>query len=303
MSRLPQSLSQAYTAQNATATEAERQEAFKIYEQASERWNRSSIGIPVHPDHETRASLIHNEHVKFSAAEVKAAFAAARMHGVTITTMFFACMTAGIKTRYSDGSEDGAHLVFSGNGQRWLDIRASESQAPVGMSIMPGALWLDRADVDGAENTPRGIFEMARKIQALQNQDLVSKHIIAVYDELAPTAFQATMESRHRPPAVPRVSRPTLTSQGDFSKQKPVTKLRNGTSAFTAKLVHFRSGGRNTDPSVCFALYSFQGDMRCNLLFDERFFDRKDISGLMEDIMTLFRRAAFSGQDNALAKI
>ncbi|KAM3513800.1 hypothetical protein MY11210_002525 [Beauveria gryllotalpidicola] len=303
--RLPQSLGQAYANQHPAAiTEAEREEARRIYEHAQERWKRSSIGIPIHPGHRTRPSLIHNEQVIFSAAEVKAAFAAAKMQGVTITAMFFACITAGIKARYSDGSEDGAHLVFSGNGQRWLDIRASDSQAPVGMSILPGALWLDQADIDVGEVKPRDVLDMARKIQTLQNQDLVSKHIIAVYDELAPTAFQMAMESRHQPPAVAGVCRPTLTSQGEFAKQqKSAARVSNDAGAPKAKLVHFRTGGRNTDSSVCFALYSFRGDMRCNMLFDEKFFDRDEVVGLMETIMILFRRVAFSVQDGTLAKI
>ncbi|OAA48210.1 hypothetical protein BBO_02479 [Beauveria brongniartii RCEF 3172] len=301
--RLPQSLGQAYANQHPAMTEAEREKAWRIYEYAQERWERSSIGIPVHPDHGTRASLIHNEQVIFTAAEVKAAFAAAKMQGVTITAMFFACIAAGIKARYSDGSEDGAHLVFSGNGQRWLDIRASDSQAPVGMSILPGALWLDQADMSTGEIKPRDILDMARKIQALQNQDLVSKHIIAVYDELAPTAFQAAMESRHHPRAVPRVCRPTLTSQGEFAKHGSAAQVSNDAGARKAKLLHFRTGGRNTDSSVCFALYSFRGDMRCNTLFDEKFFDRDEVVGLMDTIMVLFRRVAFSVQHGTLAKL
>ncbi|KAK8141669.1 hypothetical protein G3M48_010103 [Beauveria asiatica] len=302
--RLPQSLGQAYANQHpAMVTEAEREEAWRIYEHAQERWQRSSIGIPVHPDHGSRPSLIHNEQVIFTAAEVKAALAAAKMQGVSITALFFACMTAGIKARYSDGSEDGAHLVFSGNGQRWLDIRASDSQAPVGMSILPGALWLDQADMSTGQVKPSDVLEMARKIQALQNQDLVSKHIIAVYDELAPTAFRMAMESRHQPRAVPRVCRPTLTSQGEFAKHASAARVSNDAGARKAKLLHFRTGGRNTDSSVCFALYSFRGDMRCNTLFDEKFFDRDEVVGLMDAIMVLFRRVAFTVQHDTLVKL
>ncbi|KAM3531159.1 hypothetical protein NHJ13051_000923 [Beauveria bassiana] len=303
--RLPQSLGQAYANQHPAITEAEREEAWRIYEHAQERWQRSSIGIPVHPDHETRPSLIHNEQATFSAAEVKAALAAAKMQRVTITALFFACITAGIRARYSDGSEEGAHLVFSGNGQRWLDTRASDTRGPVGMSILPGALWLDRDDIMNTGLVkPRDVFEMARKIQTLQNQDLVSKHIIAVYDELAPTAFQAAMESHHQPRAVPRVCRPTLTSQGEFFKQDSAARRESNDAggAHKAKLVYFRSGGRNTDSSVCFALFSFRGDMRCNMLFDEKFFDRDEVVGLMDTIMSIFRRVAFSVQDGTLAK-
>ncbi|ATY65125.1 hypothetical protein A9K55_004920 [Cordyceps militaris] len=301
--RLPQSLSHAYTSQNADVTAAQRAEAMTIYERAQARWARPSIGIPIHAGHHTRASLMHNEHVPFPAALVAAALAAAKQHGVTLTALFFACITAGIQARYDgppngDEADGGAHLVFSGNAKRWAAIRASERHAPVGMSILPGALWLDRAELCAGPAAAQNVFALARTIQARQQQDLASQHIIGVYDELAPRAFQAAMGSSTPPPAVPAVSRPTLTSQGEFAKQ-----AARGAAAARARLVHFRSGGRNTDPNVCFALYSFRGDMRCNLLFDGKYFDRDDVVGLMDNIMALFRRAAFSGQNTTSSKI
>ncbi|OAA73989.1 hypothetical protein ISF_00890 [Cordyceps fumosorosea ARSEF 2679] len=262
----------------------------------------ASLGIPVHPAHRARASLVHNEQVRFSAAEAAASLAAARARGVSLTALFFACIAVGVAKRHARGGEDGAHLVFSGNARRWL---GAEAGPPVGMSVLPGALWLGKASLlaDDA-GSPANVFAVARAIQERQGRDLASEHIVGVYDELAPTAFRSMMEassaSSHQP-VVPLVSRPTLTSQGEFFQQQQQQQQQQQRADEgippRARLVHFRTGGRNTDPNVCFALYSFRGDMRCNLLFDAKYFDRDDVMALMETVMGIFRRAIFSVQD------
>ena len=55
-------------------------------------------------------------------------------------------------------------------------------------------------------------------------------------------------------------------------------------------MADFNTGGRSTDPSVCFALNSFRDELRFNLLFDEKFFDQHDVMHMAYVVARLFRR-------------
>lgn len=281
--KLPQSLSNAYLSQSAAPTQAQMDAAAVTVQKAQERWTRHSIGIPTHINYGGRRSFMHNKEARFEDADFRAALVVAKREKVTLTALFFAAIAAAIYQRYSTGAEEGAHLLFSGNARRWIDI---EGQPPVALSIVPGAMWLDKAyfapDTDDRER----LLRLARGVRAAQDLDLASEHIIGFYDQLAPSAAKATLDAQSEPVVVPPYCRPTMTSQGAFMTDKASGDVESSLVRFT----NFKSGGRNTDPSVCFALYSCNGELRCNLLFDEKYFDEDEMMQLMYSIAAQFRR-------------
>lgn len=302
--KLPQSLSNAYSSQIAPPTEAQRRNATLIQHKAQERWSRTSIGIPIHSQYKARPSLIQNKQIRFEAAEFQAVLAIAKRENVTITAIFFACIVAGIHHRYGTGNEDGAHLIFSGNARRWLDTEGQNGQPPVALSIVPGAMWLDKACLTFGLNESSSLLSLAKSIQAAQDEDFASEHIIGVYDELAPLAAKATWDAQNGPLLVPAACRPTLTSQGPFGQRDPMKLPSHDRSQSIMRVSNFRTGGRNTEPSVCFALYSFNRELRCNLLFDEQFFDQDEVMQLMHVIAGAFRRMiALSERQGAAVKL
>ncbi|KAJ3495839.1 hypothetical protein NLG97_g3101 [Lecanicillium saksenae] len=298
--RLPQSLSKAYYSQIAAPTEAERQEATSIQRKAQDRWNLNSIGIPIHTEYQTRQSRMHNKQISFEEVNFRAALALAKKEGVSLTSLFFAAMTAGIHQRYSNGGEDGAHLVFSGNARRWVKTQGETGEPPVALSIIPGAMWLDRACLDSELDSQAGLLALAKKIDAAQRVDLASAHIIGVYDELAPAVAKATLEGQSQPAVFPPYCRPTLTSQGDLSARDTSLSTGCDTGRSPMRLTRWTSGGRNTDSTVCFALYSFKKELLCGLLFDERFFDEDEMMQLLYIVAGRFRRmVGNAGQQNS----
>lgn len=301
ISRLPQSLSHAYSLRH-QPTPQELQEAVAMQERSQERWARSSIGIPLQKDYQHRPSRIHNQSVTFEPSEAKAAFAFLKQSGVSLTAAFFACMTSGIAHAFpetnSSAELDGAHLVFSANGRRFLPLAASNGQGPVTMPIIPGSMWIDAKDVNLRPTSPQGLLRLARVVEQAQNQDLTSPHLIGVLDQAAPALAKALEDVHNLPdgPPLPAVGRPTLTSQGQFAdlqKRVPGAGARDATEMDgpdPIRMVDFNTGGRNTDPNVCFALNSFRDELRFNLLFDEKFFDLHDVLHMGCTVSRLFRR-------------
>lgn len=292
--RLPRSLSHAYSLRH-QPTQQELQGVLQVCQRAQARWARSSIGIPVHQDWQSRPTRVHNKVVTFEPDETLAAFKCLKQLGITLTTAFFACITSGIAQTFGTGDEEGAHLVFSGNARRWLDTDGRDGRGPVTMGIIPAGMWIDASRVDIRAKNKQGLKRLAKAIEQAQEQDLASPHIIAVYDQVAPDLAKSMGELRG-PSSVPPVSRPTLTSQGQFVDNRPV---RPGHDPI--RMVEFNTGGRNTDPNVCFALNSFRDELRFNLLFDERFFVQDDVMQLAYVVSGLFRRLA--AEEPALAKL
>ncbi|KAL4786974.1 hypothetical protein BJX76DRAFT_345832 [Aspergillus varians] len=330
ITRLPQSLSNAYSLHHHQPAQQDLQHAFAIHQRAQDRWTRSSIGIPLHPNHTNRPSRIHNKTIAFEPTEARAAFTFLKQTGTTLTASFFACMTSAIAHAFPSSPDDnnapaGAHLLFSANGHRYLPPSARNGQGPIAMPILPGGMWLDARDTNLHPTTQPGLLRLARAIEKAQNQDLTSPHIIAVFDQLAPSmasAIAAAHTSREGPPPPPPIGRPTLTSQGRLD----LDKARHGSSpsssslnppseadadAATAgsaaiRITDFNSGGRTTDPTVCFALNSFRDELRFNLLFDERFFDQHDVVSLGFMVARLFRRligVGVAAEGGRLAKL
>ncbi|KHN93739.1 uncharacterized protein MAM_08410 [Metarhizium album ARSEF 1941] len=293
--KLPQSLSQAYGQLVPAPTAEELQHAMAVFEGAQQRWARPSVGIPLHPDAASRRSRVHNRLVTFEPSLSRAALQASRRMGVSITAAFFACITLAMARRYGTGREQGAHLLFSANAERWLDARRRSGLQPVTMTIVPGGLWLDATAlrVGPAADEPAGaLARLASAIDSAQREDLASPHIIAVYDQLAPAMADAVADSyRLALPTLPPVGRPTLTSQGRFDGCLPAV---GAAARDEVRMTDFRTGGRNTDPNVCFALYSFRDKLRCNLLFDERFFDPDEVAQLASAVTDLFRIMSLS---------
>lgn len=281
--RLPQSLSHAYSLRY-QPTKKELQDALKLQERAQERWTRSSVGIPVHRDWQNRPSLMQNKVVCFEPAERIAASKCLKKMRVSITAAFFACITAGMAQTFGNGDEDGAHLLYSGNARRWIDPKARDGHGPITMGIIPGSMWIDAKEANVHAKDQEGLLKLARAIERAQSEDLLSPHIIGVLDQSAPALVKATGAPRDSS-SVPRISRPTLTSQGLFSDEAVA-----GPGSDPMRLTECNTGGRNTDPSVCFALHSFRDELRYNLLFDERFFDQDVVMQLAHVVSGLFRR-------------
>jgi hypothetical protein len=292
--KLPQSLSNAYIQKFGAPTTAQMDTVAMAMEKAAQRWSRSSIGIPTHRKHEGRKSVMHNKEVKFEDAEFREALQLAKREKLTLTALFFAAITAGIHQRYSNGTEDGAHLLFSGNARRWMDVDGRDGQQPVALSILPGALWLDKASLAPDADDKVHLLRLARDIYAVQDIDLTSEHVIGFYDQSAPAVAKATRNAASESLHVPPYCRPTMTSQGAFKTEKASGNRDHSLVRF----LNFKTGGRNTEPSVCFALYSCNGELRCNLIFDEKYFDQDELMQLMYMITAHFRRMI--GQSGSL---
>ncbi|KAH8690245.1 hypothetical protein BGW36DRAFT_433197 [Talaromyces proteolyticus] len=280
--RLPQSLSHAYSLLH-QPTPQELRDAFQIYQRVQMHWARSTIGIPLHRDWQKRPSHIYTKVVQFEPYEASAALKCLKKWGITLTTAFFACITSAIANTYDAGNEDGAHLLYSANARRWLPTNGHG--VLVTMGILPAGMWIDASKVDIRAKDQPGLMRLARAIEQAQQEDLVSPHIIAVYDQIAPALAKAIGEQPQSTSSP--IGRPTLTSQGYFDDD--VNRLP-GPGRDQIRMTDISSGGRNTDPNVCFALYSFRDELRCNLMFDGRFFVQDEVMQLAYTVSGLFRR-------------
>ncbi|KAL6233918.1 hypothetical protein BDW75DRAFT_241560 [Aspergillus navahoensis] len=317
--RLPQSLGHAYS-HSQTGSPSHRQpspqelqDALQTYQRAQNRWTRSSIGIPLHPDYANRPRAIQNETICFEPAESTAAFKFLKRAGVSLTAAFFASMTAAIAQRYHvpasrneklEIEPEGAHLLFSTHGRRWLDTSAANGHGPVTMPIIPSSAWVSAKEVNLRPRSQRGLLKLATAIEEAQNEDLVSPHIIPVFDQLVPelvTALANAHTPPNSPPPPPGRGRPTLTSQGQFSNARDRDMARGVActedGADSIHMMDFNSGGRTTDPTVCFALNSFRDELKFNLLFDEKFFDLTEVMLLGFEVVGVFRRLVGVGME------
>ncbi|KAL4987892.1 hypothetical protein BDW68DRAFT_177371 [Aspergillus falconensis] len=317
--RLPQSLGHAYSHSHTGSlgqcqpTPQDLQDALETYQRAQDRWTRSSIGIPLHPDHAKRPRAIQNRTICFEPAESKAAFKFLKRAGVSLTAAFFASMTAAIAQRYhAPASRDeklglepeGAHLLFSAHGRRWVDTSAASGHGPVTMPIIPSSTWVSARDVNLRPRSQRGLLRLAAAIEEAQNEDLVSPHIIPVFDQLAPEIITALADAHtlpNSPPPPPGRGRPTLTSQGQFSNARDRDRARRTVytedDADAVHMTDFNTGGRTTDPTVCFALNSFRDELKFNLLFDEKYFELTEVMLLGYEVAGMFRRLVGVGME------
>ncbi|RDW93017.1 uncharacterized protein DSM5745_00339 [Aspergillus mulundensis] len=303
--RLPQSLSNAYTRLTPSPTPQDLQDAMHAYERAQARWTRPSIGIPLHPNHARRTRHIQNKTIAFEPSESRAAFSFLKESGLSLTAAFFASMVAAIATRYPATPEeqiDGAHLCFPVHGRRRLDTDATEDGAgPVRMPIIPCSAWVSSHEADLTPTSQKGLMRLAAQISRAMNDEVSSPHVIAVFEQLGPEMARAIADASTAPPEPPAAGcsaargRPTLTSQGQFSNARDrlaqtQTKADGENGEGGTAMSDFNSGGRTTDPSVCFALNSFRDELRFNLLFDERFFGYTETMMLGFEVAGLFRR-------------
>lgn len=284
---LPRSLAYAYTQAQPRVTEAEQQSALKIIEQAGERWAKTSIGIPARHDWAQRPSRTHNKTIILESQESLAAFTAPKALGITLNTAFFACMTAAIAQRYGSKNVDGAHLLFSFNAMRMI-AKAENKGGPVTMTILPAGAYLDANKANLAASTQKELVALAKCIGKTQMRDISTPHMIGIYDMIAPSMAQGIKAAI--PPQSPVIGRPTLSSQGTFASVEYSEPETAGQNAASIRMTDFRTGGRNTDPNVCFALYSFDGELRCNLMFDERYFDQDEVMQVAYATLGLFRK-------------
>lgn len=281
--RLPQSLCHAYWRTHQPTPE-DLKTAMEIIQRAQARYARSSFGIPVRKDWKIRPSKMQNITMPFEPAESSAVFKNIKKLGMTPTNIFLACIASATAQMWASGEEEGAHLLLSGNGRRWIDT-AGDGHGPVHMSIVPGGLWVGKSEgVDFRATDKEGLVMLAKAIGRAQEEDLVSPHVIALYDQLAPEL----VKSMTQPFEAPAVARPSLTSQGSISTRSPncIDPIR---------MMNYNAGGRNTDPGPCFALNSFKSELRFTLMFDERFVVLEDIVKLGVTVGGLFR--SFAGEE------
>ncbi|KAL4887698.1 hypothetical protein BJY04DRAFT_212726 [Aspergillus karnatakaensis] len=289
--RLPQSISNAYSLLH-NPSPADLTHATQILQTSATRWTKPTVGIPIHPCWKTRESRIHNETISFEPAETATAFKALKRLKLTLTTAFFACMISATTQSYATGAEEGAHLCFSGNGRRWIPTNPSTNNGfgPVTMPIVPAGMWVKSSGVNLHTKTKSELVQLAKAIAAAQEEDLVSPHILALFDQNG-AEFAKGMGA---PSEVPAVSRLTLTSQGYFD-DKLLQSSCSSPLPFSSetrdkiRMTDFNTGGRNTDANVCFALNSFRDELRFNMLFDERFFEPEEVVRLGVRVKRLFR--------------
>ncbi|KAJ5875989.1 uncharacterized protein N7529_001573 [Penicillium soppii] len=275
--RLPQSLSHAYSRIHNPSPE-DLQAAMAVIQRSQARFARSTIGVPIHADWKNRPSNMHNERIAFEPSESRAAFKCFKKLGITLSTAFFACMTSAAAQMFGKGDEEGAHLLFSGNGRRWVDL-GGDGHGPVLMSILPGGLWVEGSDVDIRAKDQDGLAALAKAIGHAQAEDLVSPHIIALYDQMAPALVKGMAEPVDPAP----LARLTLTSQGIFGGGRELEVLD------PIRMSTFLTGGRCSE-GLCFALSSFKGELLFNMLFDERFFVPDELMQFGHAVAGLFKK-------------
>lgn len=272
-----------------------------------------------------QAMTMLNLRRRIGAAEHRMLHQAYKGHGSTLPSFVYACIVNSIDRRCrasssEDGETPGANLAYSAHASRWLPQEAFMARSPVNMAVVLGSAYVSpeelRSKQGGRDLNEEELFALAKTIRTKQEEYLDSPHIISsmeqVGDEVGPMIAEIATKQQQAgtDPHValsensPAICPPTLTSQGDI----PIKRLYTADGAsFDPKpknpegeyiyFVEGTLGGRTTDASVCFAMWSFAGILTLQAHFDSRFFDAKLIDTILDDVILQLRQSANSVVD------
>ena len=270
---------------------------------------------------------------RFSAAEHSMLHKAFKKRGCTLPSIVYACIVNSIDRRCrastsEDGETPGANLAYSAHASRWFPQETFMARSPVNMAIVLGSGYVTpeelRSEQRGRDLNQDELFALAKTIRTKQEAYLDSPHIISsmeqVGDDLSAMVAETAIKQREAGTDLhvalsensPAICPPTLTSQGDI----PIKRLYTAEGAsfdpkqekIEGEYIYFvegNLGGRTTDASVCFAMWSFAGILTIQAHFDSRFFDAKLIDTILDDVMLQLRQSASSpiDQDRPEAKL
>ncbi|CAO1637607.1 unnamed protein product [Parajaminaea phylloscopi] len=300
--KLPVSAVHAYECQYSEPTAEETGVLAQQEREAASRSSKSSVGIPVRHDWQQRSSIMRDHTVRLDSAILANIKAGLKRQKLTLTTALFACITAASAqvSHDQDMRSDGAHLLFSLHTKRWFPPDDALGHT-VSMGVVPASLWLDSSNASRGSLRSRSRTELAtlaHEIQDLQSREVDSPHVINHLDAGSRSIYTSVLAKDDMPAAVPHVSKPTLTSQGVLELQEFYSDEYDGGSWL--RFSNFEYGGRHSDPSVCFALQVFRGELRVIALWDEKFFDTTTVHTLLADVVSLFLLLACGSEQKRL---
>ncbi|SJX63360.1 uncharacterized protein SRS1_21039 [Sporisorium reilianum f. sp. reilianum] len=254
------------------------------------------------------------------AAEHRSLHQAYKKRGASLPSFVYACIVNSIDRRCNastaqDGEAPGANLAYSAHASRWFPAETFMARSPVNMAIVMGSGYIAphelRSAQRGRDLNQDELFALARTIRSKQEAYLDHPYIISateqVGSDIAAMVQNTAIKQREAGTDLyvalsenaPAICPPTLTSQGDVRFQTFFTAQG---ASFDARplqpqeeFVHINDGiigGRTTDASVCFAMYSFLGVLTLNAYFDSRFFDAKLVDTILDDVWTQLRALA-----------
>lgn len=267
-----------------------------------------SIGLPVRSDWKDLTSSPREIQRVLRVEALPGIKKALKAKRLTLTTALFACIVAASAEASSPQVQkeaDGVECLFSTHTGRWLHPDGVQGGGPITMGVIPASIWIDgQVATNGqlasslpnlAASTPSSLHQLASTLQRNQNDALSSVHMMKRLDESSTQVFQSTqMGQRGLPAEIPGISKPTLTSQGEFVIGP---RYESGETFINYDEAHY--GGRHTAPSCCFAMNVFRGHLRVQCLFDERYFEQERVDKLMDRVLELFTDQLACGDKEA----
>ncbi|KAJ1026684.1 hypothetical protein NDA13_004057 [Ustilago tritici] len=269
---------------------------------------------------------------QIGASEHRMLHQAYKKRGSTLPSFVYACIVNSIDRRFKantaeEGEIPGAHLVYSAHANRWLPQETFMNRSPVNMGVVMASGYIVpeelRSKQRGRKLNEEEIFQLAKAIRAKQEAYLNTPHIISAMAQVGDEVSNLIAETAIKQPEAgtdpyvalcensPAICPPTLTSQGDIPIKRlytadgasfePKPKQREGEYIYFMRGI---LGGRTTDASVCFAMWTFSGILTLQAHFDSRFFDAKLIDTILDDVISQLRYSATSAvEQRAEAKL
>ncbi|KAJ1026989.1 hypothetical protein NDA16_002282 [Ustilago loliicola] len=340
--KLPISLNTAYT-DKFKPSEAELEAGMEKLGERLNNGAQPTIGIPRFeaPAQKPQYSLgtlngepmtMLNLRRQIGASEHRMLHQAYKKRGSTLPSFVYACIVNSIDRRFKannaeDGETPGAHLAYSAHASRWFPQETFMSRSPVNMGVVLASGYLSPEELRSQQRernlNEEELFTLAKTIRSKQEAYLDTPHIIStmaqVGDDVSNLIAETAVKQREAgtDPYValcensPAICPPTLTSQGDIPIKRlytadgasfdPKPKQPEGEYIYFVKGI---LGGRTTDASVCFAMWSFSGILTIQAHFDSRFFDAKLIDTILDDVVSQLRYSATSAvEQRAEAKL
>ncbi|GAC75888.1 hypothetical protein PANT_19d00002 [Moesziomyces antarcticus T-34] len=257
---------------------------------------------------------------RINAADNQSLKRACKKYGASVPSLVYACIVNSIDRHCGSSSSEavlGANLAYSAHASRWMPAETFEERSPVNMAIVLGSGYLSPEELQpgqrGRNLGEAGLFALARTIRKKQDDFLDTPHIIGAMSDLGEQVSSqlAEVAERQREAGTdarvalsensPLVCPPTLTSQG------VITVKRFYTAQGASDELHLEqpadehleffdicTGGRTTDASVCFAMFTHVGALTLQAHFDSHFFDAQLVRNILDDVVSQLGSAAAS---------
>ncbi|PWN32660.1 uncharacterized protein FA14DRAFT_174357 [Meira miltonrushii] len=292
-SRLPGSLEDAYKKKYKPSPDDISEELRKRQTIANSE-QTPKLGIPVHRSFANRRSLMQNLLVQFDKYESKRILSGIKRMGISPTTAVFAsilCATHKLFPGQNRGFK-GCTLNFSTHASRYLPCEGQTGEPVVSMAIVPSAIWIPTKAQDFEKADSTVILKFAKIIAKEQDEFLKSPHSMAYASEIA-QMLKSSPSAGTQETQIEK-SNAVLTSQGPM----PISYgHQNGANQI--KIVDYNHFGRNTDPTVCFALYSVHASLRIATISDEKFFEVALVDKVLRTVGDIIRGLQVEVQDSA----